>query len=222
MISIHRVTSLRTSLLTIATLLALTATPALAATGGPRSAATAAKTDATVVVHVRPTTAGGHKLPRYRVVRTLDGYDCEPFSEAVGGAYRCFGSNYVIDPCWLQNTDPIQALCIGSPWEKTVWRLHLSKLGGHPSAGSNSIWGLRLANWNRCTALQGAGRPSVHGRYLIWLCSHRTGVVQGLNRTHRTWRARTITEDSSGHWHWGPLRDVARAYVGLRSWYPNR
>jgi hypothetical protein len=223
MVSIRGVISLRTSLLIVATLLtAAAAAPALAATGGPPTAATAGKTNATVVVHVRPTTAGGHKLPRYRVVRILDGYDCEPFSEVVGGAYRCFGPKYVIDPCWLQNTEPIQALCIGSPWEKTVWRLHLNKLGGHPSAASNSIWGLRLANWNRCTALQGAGRPSVHGRYLIWMCSHRTGVVQGLNRTHRTWRARTITEDSSGHWHWGPLRDVARAYVGLRSWYPNR
>ena len=222
MISILCVTSLRTSLLIVATLLAVTATPALAANSGPSTRPPVDDTVATLVVHVRPTTAGGHKLPRYRVIRTLNGYDCEPFSEVVGGAYRCFGPKYVIDPCWLQNADSIEALCLARPWDKTVWRLHLSKLGGHPSQARNIIWGMRLANGNRCTALQGAGRPSVHGRYLIWLCSHRTGVVQGLNRTHPTWGARTITEDSSGHWHWGPLREVSRAYVGLRSWYPSR
>ncbi len=221
MVSIQTVISMRTSLLTVATLLAVTAAPALAASGGPPSAAPAAKTGGTVVVHVRPTTAAGHKLPRYRVVRTLDGYDCEPISFVVGGAYRCFGPKYVIDPCWLQNTDPIQALCISAPWDKTVWRLHLSKLGGHPSEARNIVWGIRLANSTGCFALQGAGPPSVHGRYVRWLCNHRTGVLQGLNRTHHIWRARTVHEDSSGHYHWGPLRYVARAYVGLRSWYPN-
>jgi hypothetical protein len=215
------VITFRIPLVTLVALLTLTAASASAATRAPATTAPAGKTHGTVVVHVRPTTAGGHKLPRYHVVRTLDGYDCEPGSEVVGGAYRCFGPKYVVDPCWLENANRLQALCVLRPWERTVWRLHITHLGGHPGHGLNFVWGMRLANWNRCLASQGAGPPPVHGRYVRWFCSHRTGVLQGLNRTHPTWQARTVTADSSGHYHWGPLRDVARAYVGLRSWYPN-
>jgi len=197
---------------------------ALPAEGRTMTAVAASPSDrsATQVVHVRPTDRRGVKLPQYRVVRLLRDAQCQPGSQAVIGAFRCFARHDVLDPCWLErDREHFQALCLGDPWSDQLTRLRISTFGGYPPyKGGTYPWGLRLANGSRCLTVQGAGGV-FHGRRVQYGCRHNVYVLDGLHRDRRVWRGDTVTYDkSAGKFRNGPTRKIAKAFIGLKSWQP--
>src|SRR5690242_21465352 len=85
--------------------------------------AVAAAAPRTRVVRVSPVDASGRLRAGYRVAHTARA-TCQPGSEAVPAAYRCFGDdNLIRDPCW--RTGAHSAICLPAPWARTVTRLRV-------------------------------------------------------------------------------------------------
>jgi hypothetical protein len=93
------------------------------ATGQPASMA--AGPSKTLIRHVRPVNAKGELNSGYRVVRTLTRGTCA-ISDFVSGAWRCYASNDILDPCWAESGGPARVVCLGIPWDRKLWRVNLS------------------------------------------------------------------------------------------------
>jgi hypothetical protein len=78
---------------------------------------------------------------------------------------------------------------------------------------------LQLGDGDRCLAAQGA-HETFHGRVVDYYCKRHVAVLRGINRQHQPWLVRNVTYDAAFHYRRGPLRQVARDYVGRRSWQP--
>jgi hypothetical protein len=174
----------------------------------PAGAAAAAPTR---VVRVSPVDASGDLRPGYRVAHHARAA-CQPGSEAVPSAYRCFGDdNLIRDPCW--RTSAHSAVCLLAPWAHTVTRLRVHGGFGAPLTGLTAVpWGLRLRNGERCLLLQGASEV-VNGKRVSYACG-RTSLLLGLpDRRRPAWRIQRARSHGSRIVA-GREATIATAYFG--------
>ena len=80
---------------------------------------------ATRQVHVSPVAADGKPVTGFRTTMTVSHAGCEPGSEAIGLAYRCFAGNELYDPCWAERAPTPSVLCLAQPWSVTDIRLEV-------------------------------------------------------------------------------------------------
>jgi hypothetical protein len=180
----------------------------IAAAALPATAAAAAKTR---VVRVSPLTSSGQVRAGLRVVTTKPG-TCQPFSETVAGAFRCFSdSNFVLDPCWKAGAHTV--ICMPNPWAHTVTRMHVRGRLGKPSTTfPNLPWALKLRDGEHCLALQGA-TSVVGGKRVSYGCGRRGSLAGSPNRHHSVWRIRRV-RTVGGRFKLGGFASIATAYFG--------
>ena len=151
-----------------------------------------------------------------QVTSTAGHASCEPGSEAIGLAYRCFAANGVHDPCWAgaQAAAP-SVLCLRSPWSGNVTKLavngKLAPLRG--SAGNVPPWGLQLTDGQKCLLVQGT-HDSFDGRAVDYYCNSGEVVLHGLNTTGAQWRAQTAF-DTGGQYSMGHAKGITVAWFGV-------
>ncbi len=128
---------------------------------------------ATRQVHVSPVAADGKPVTGFRTTTTVSHAGCEPGSEAIGLAYRCFAGNELYDPCWAERAPTPSVLCLAQPWSVTDIRLEVdAPLSAIPPTAPSEPWGLELANGQRCELAQGA-HSLFDGRVIDYYCDAR-------------------------------------------------
>lgn len=178
------------------------------------SAPTPTALTATRQVHVSPVGADGSPVSGYTVTKTASRAGCEPGSEAIGQAYRCFAGNFLYDPCWAVRAGTPTVLCLAVPWSMTVIRLHVgAPLGAiPPTPAPTEPWGVELADGQRCQLLQGA-HSAFRGRVIDYLCTSRLSLLRGLSTTSAVWRAASVIE-TAGKQASGPSEQIKIAWFG--------
>jgi hypothetical protein len=169
---------------------------------------------ATRQVHVSPVRPDGSPVSGFRTTKTASHAGCEPGSEAIGRAYRCFAGNFLYDPCWAERAGSPTVLCLAFPWSVTDIRLDVdAPLSAIPAAaGTSEPWGLELADGQRCLLLQGA--HSLFGsRVIDYYCNSRLSLLRGLTKTSPVWRAASVTE-VAGTQALGPSERIKIAWFG--------
>jgi hypothetical protein len=182
--------------------------PATVAVGGSGAAPTRQ-------VHVSPVTGAGVAVRGYRVISRASGASCEPGSEAIGQAYRCFAGNVVYDPCWPAKAASPTVLCVADPWLRTAAELKVSSaLGAIPATGANAgePWGVQLASGQRCVLAQGA-HNEFSGQVIDYYCTPGLALLRGLNRKPATWTARSVLT-KAGRLVRGPAEQIQIAWYG--------
>jgi hypothetical protein len=200
------------ALAAIAVLTGCSSQPDVTATPG---ATAAAATAATRQVHVAPVGPDGTATASFRVTSTATGATCEPGSEAIGQAYRCFAGNEVYDPCWAEKASSPTVLCVGEPWAATAARLTvggtLAPLAG-PAPGPAPPWGVELADGQRCILLQGA-HSEFGGQVIDYYCNPHLSLLRGLTEAAPLWRARSVVL-ADGQSRSGPPEVITTAWFG--------
>jgi hypothetical protein len=172
---------------------------------------------ATQQVQVSAVDSQGNLATGLQVTQTVGHANCEPGSEAIGAAYRCFAGNFVYDPCWADAQAATPAvLCLEAPWSHDVTELKpaggLAPLSGD-GGGSVPPWGLQLSGGQQCILEQGA-HDSFDGRVVDYYCGPHLVVLRGLDMTSAQWRAQTALYGSS-HYTIGPAEGIAIAWFGI-------
>jgi hypothetical protein len=182
----------------------------------------------TRLISVRPTTERGLLKRNYRIVAHLsvveEPHRCES-SLVVAGAYRCATGHGLFDPCWPLGSiaSARNVYCLATPWERTVTEVSFREQLEPPERKSNEpllIWGLRLANGQRCIARQGTG-GSFHEIPIRFGCIGTNAEVLGEPNTSRAlWRVRKVyfhvATRPRYHIYYtnGPVEDVHIAWHG--------
>jgi len=169
---------------------------------------------ATRQVRVAPVSADGTPAGGFRTTVTASHATCEPGSEAIGQAYRCFAGNGVYDPCWAEKAAAPTVLCMPDPWSVTDARLSVSTaLSAIPNEGGISEpWGVELSAGQRCVLLQGA-HGEFDGQVIDYYCSPKLLLLRGLTESGPIWRARSVIEKSGKSWL-GPSEEISLAWFG--------
>jgi hypothetical protein len=171
---------------------------------------------ATQTVHVSAVDSQGGIAPGLQVTATAGDATCEPGSEVIGSAYRCFAGNGVYDPCWTDSPSPAPAvLCLGTPWSHSVSKLTLSSslpslTGG---TGNGPPWGLQLTDGRNCVLEQGA-HDTFDGRVVDYFCGGGEVVLRGLETSSAQWRAQAALY-SGGQYTMGPTEGITIAWFGI-------
>ncbi len=196
----------------------LLAAAALAGCGSASPAGTASGQQ-TEVVHIRPVSSGGTAAAGYRTTSTAADASCEPGSEAIGQAYRCFAGNTVYDPCWAEQAATPTVLCLVDPWSRADARLTVSSgLAAIPNEGGiGEPWGLQLVTGQRCLLVQGAHQV-FRGRVVDYYCGPTLSLLRGLTKTSRPWTARSVIT-RSGQLTSGSDLKIAIAWFGAAGQY---
>jgi hypothetical protein len=166
-------------------------------------------------VYVSPVTSTGAPAPGYRVTANAAHASCEPGSEAVGQAYRCFAANFVYDPCWAEKAAAPTVLCAAEPWLHTAARLTVSSpLTAIPALGAvaGEPWGVQLATGRRCLLVQGA-HGDFEGQVIDYACAGGLSLLRGLDRSQAAWTARSVL-DRGGSLSRGPAEHIEIAWYG--------
>ncbi len=172
-------------------------------------------------VHVAPVGPGGTAAAGIRMTSVPGQAACEPGSEAIGRAYRCFAGNAVYDPCWAEKAARPTVLCLPEPWSASATRLSVTgQLGAIPAqpGGASEPWGVELAGGQRCILLQGA-HGSFDGQVIDYYCGPQLSLLRGLIRTGPLWRAHSVA-DKAGHQVGGPVQMVTIAWFGTADSLP--
>ena len=198
-------------------ILALVLASLLAACGG--SAGQSSASSATRRVRLSPVTANGAPAAGFRVALTAASATCEPGSEAIGRAYRCFAGNAIYDPCWAEKAAAPTVLCLPYPWARGDVKLLVREpLGPMPSQGGSTgvrePWGLELAGGQRCVLAQGA-HSLFAGRVIDYYCGTRLWLLRGLTESRPEWRASSVLASKSGKLARGPVEEITIAWFGL-------
>jgi hypothetical protein len=195
--------------ITIASLLMLVS--ALAACGAPTA------NPATRQVRISPVTASGTPAGGFRVAATAVNAMCEPGSEAIGQAYRCFAGNAIYDPCWAEKAATPAVVCLPYPWSRSEVILRLrASLGAVPGQGGPGLgepWGVELAGGQRCLLAQGA-HTEFAGRVIDYYCSARLWLLRGLSERGPVWHASSVLASKSGNQSRGPTEEIRIAWFG--------
>jgi hypothetical protein len=111
---------------------------------------------------------------------------CEPGSDSVGNAYRCFAGNYIYDPCWADETPGRTAsvVCQPASWEHTLIRLKLKAglapfLTAPPARQVRYPWGVQLTDGKLCLAAQGAHGTAL-GKVIEYSCDRSPLLLLGM------------------------------------------
>ncbi len=157
----------------------------LAACGA--SAGSPAASPATRQVQVSPVTGRSASRAGSRWRPPPDIATCEPGSEAIGRAYRCFAGNAIYDPCWAEKAATPTVLCLPYPWSLTRGQRCGSarQLGaipgqGGPARASPGAW--NCAGGQRCLLAQGA-HTEFAGRVIDYYCSAELWLLRGLTES---------------------------------------
>jgi pimeloyl-ACP methyl ester carboxylesterase len=145
---------------------------------------------------------------------------CNPGSDSVGQAYRCFASGGIYDPCWLDTADPAQdsVLCQEEPWATRVVRLTVPG-GGLPAftgppipVDLNYPWGVELADGEQCIAVQGT-HGEFDGKIIDYSCGGNGDhvLLRTLDRSSRMWTYQSAYVSGTGSQP-GPLEAVKTAW----------
>jgi len=190
----------------------------LTATAGASRVPARAAVAATQMVRVIPVTAHDRLKPGYSIASRLHNGMCEPGSDVLAGVYRCFAGNFVVDPCWPDESSSTPAVdCVLDPWKHQVVRITLrSRLTASPG-GPLVPWGLQLSTGQRCVAAQGTHSGIDNNRHILnYDCSPKLALVDQPNRSATVW---TIREAISrgGNEVLGPTVAIAKVYYGLPS-----
>jgi hypothetical protein len=177
--------------------------------------------DVTRQVHVAPVGPGGTVAGGFRVTKVAGQAACEPGSEAIGQAYRCFAGNAVYDPCWAEKAARPTVLCLPEPWSGSATRLSVSgPLGAIPPqpGGTSEPWGVELTGGQRCILLQGA-HSAFDGQVIEYYCGPQLSLLRGLVRTAPLWHVHSVV-DKAGHQTAGPVQMVTIAWFGTADSVP--
>ena len=183
------------------------------------AAAGRSSTDAaTRRVRLSPVNANGAPAGGFRVASTAASATCEPGSEAIGQAYRCFAGNSIYDPCWAEKAATPTVLCLPYPWAHGDVKLLVREpLGAIPSQGRGpglaEPWGLELASGQRCVLAQGA-HSMFAGRVIDYYCSTRLWLLRGLTESRPEWQASSVVVAQSGKLARGPVQEITIAWFG--------
>ena len=174
---------------------------------------------ATRRVRLSPVTANGAPAGGFRVASTAASATCEPGSEAIGLAYRCFAGNSIYDPCWAERAATPTVLCLPYPWAHGAVKLLVREpLGAIPSQGRgpglSEPWGLELASGQRCVLAQGA-HSMFAGRVIDYYCSARLWLLRGLTESRPEWQASSVVAAKSGKLARGPVEEITIAWFGI-------
>jgi len=172
----------------------------------------AASADAarTRVIHYTPYRADGAVRSGLRIVP--DSGSCWTTSEIIGHAYRCFTGNFIRDPCFENEFESNNVLCVGSPWNHAAVRIHLTKSLPNVDFYVSSIpWAIQLFNGHRCVFLQGAAGVA-HGYRTNYACGRSTNspVLYGSPRRGRIWRIREARGYQGAGMHLVSIKTVWR------------
>jgi hypothetical protein len=191
------------SLLVIATVLAACSSP---------TASTATRQ-----VRVSPVTSTGARAGGFRVAITAANAMCEPGSEAIGNAYRCFAGNAIYDPCWAEKAPTPTVLCLPYPWSRSEVSLRVrGQLGAIPSQGGPGLgepWGVELRGGQRCLLAQGA-HTEFAGHVIDYYCSTKLWLLRGLTERGPVWRADSVIVSTAGKQSRGPVEQIRIAWFG--------
>jgi RNA polymerase sigma factor (sigma-70 family) len=181
----------------------------------------------TAIVLTAPVTSSGRPEPGLKIANGGTA-GCQRGSDVAPQAYRCSGlsgTTDILDPCWLDNSDPSQAsvLCQPFPWDPRVIRFRVPAGGpgafvgpaqrinlGHP-------WGVRLTDSETCLADQGA-HDKYNGAVVDYTCGPPDGthvLLRTLNRKAPQWTYRSAYYDGKTGYRPGPLEKVATAWYAL-------
>jgi hypothetical protein len=167
-------------------------------------------------VHVSPVTSAGALARGYRVTSQTGGAMCEPGSEAIGTAYRCFAGNTIFDPCWARRAATPTVLCVAEPWLRTAAELRVqAPLSAIPAAGGPSAdepWAVQLASGPRCVLAQGA-HNEFRGQVIDYYCPAGLSLLRGLGRATAVWTARSV-RSQAGKLSPGPVQKIEIAWFG--------
>jgi hypothetical protein len=168
----------------------------------------------TRTVHVSPVTSSGVAVAGYRTLTTAANASCEPGSEAIGQAYRCFAGNAVYDPCWAEKAAVPTVLCVADPWSRTDARLTVSsQLSPIPAEGGiGEPWAVQLSGGQRCLMVQGA-HGAFQGHVIDYYCGQGLSLLRGLTTGSQPWTARSVVI-TSGQQTRGPVQTIAIAWYG--------
>ncbi len=187
----------------------------LAACGA--SAGSSAAGPATRRVQVSPVTSAGAPAAGFRVASTAAHATCEPGSEAIGRAYRCFAGNAIYDPCWAEKAATPTVLCLPYPWSRSEVTLRVrGQLGVIPDQGGPGLsepWGVQLTGGQRCLLAQGA-HSEFGGRVIDYYCSPKLWLLRGLTESGPTWLASSVITSSAGKLARGPVEEIQVAWFG--------
>jgi hypothetical protein len=169
---------------------------------------------ATRQVEVSPVNPDGSPASGFRTTSTASHASCDPGSEAIGQAYRCFAGNYVYDPCWAVKATTPTVLCLPYPWSVTDVRLLVTApLTAIPNEGGAGLpWGVELAGGRRCVLLQGA-HSLFDGHVVDYYCDPQLSLLGGLTKTEPVWRASSVLEKGAKPAP-GPTEQIAIAWFG--------
>jgi hypothetical protein len=174
---------------------------------------------ATQQVRLSPVTRNGAPADGFRVASTAANATCEPGSEAIGRAYRCFAGNAIYDPCWAEKAATPTVLCLPYPWARRDIKLLVREpLGAIASNGAGpgpgEPWALELAGGQRCVLAQGA-HSVFAGRVIDYYCSTKLWLLRGLTRNRPVWQASSVIAAHSGKLARGPVEEITIAWFGL-------
>jgi len=153
------------------------------------------------------------------VSATVEATSCVGASDAIGEAYRCFGTNHhVYDPCWYDIHAPpfVDFECLAHPWDSAVVRLHGGFIEALPPGRVSTIpWGLELVDGNRCVLSLGAN-SLVNGIPVRWTCGRGVELLADLNQHHARWRVTEVRVTRASYRAMG-LIQVRHAWLGIPS-----
>ena len=194
-----------------------TTQPQTATTTQPQAPTSASP--ATSVVYVAPVDARGQPVPGLPVSETVEGScEGEGSSDSVQGpVYRCFSSNFVVDPCWAVATAQGSAstvLCMKTPWDTSVVKITTPglTLGNIGATNRDYPWGVQLSTGQRCIAFQGAHAQD-DGQPVNFACPNNVVLLGHANRSSRVWTYHSAAW-AGGSYTAGPTVFVRIAWFG--------
>jgi hypothetical protein len=129
-----------------------------------------------------------------RVGKTGDGYCWEgSIADTRPDAWRCFLGNFILDPCFSNDTGTSKfVICADSPWSP-VTKLSLTKklprslanpAKSDPTTGRP--WAIELIDSTRCVALTGA-TGAIAGLGIDYGCAEGSVLAGEPRRTNAMW-----------------------------------
>ncbi len=156
-----RLHSRRLAALLVAVGLALAAIPAVASTSHTKA-----------IVFYAFKSSGE---PAVKVSRTVRG-SCNSGSAAAdrNDAWRCFGGNFVYDPCFSSSKANGYVLCVPAPWKSSAVKLKYSgklKSGNKRKPSTSGLpWAIRTTLGWKCEMDTG-GSESINGKRANYFCA---------------------------------------------------
>ena len=147
----------------------------------------AATTRTHTVVYHAFTTSG---KPALRIAKTLSG-SCNGGSSAINrsDAWRCFGGNFVLDPCFSSSHATGIVLCPGNPWRKSLIEVKVGNLtlGNTHRPSTNGLpWAIETVSGLKCVIATGA-TTVVGGLRANYFCKNSVSLWGNPSRNTEPW-----------------------------------